>query len=185
MRSCLPLVLMFGVGCGWIPSGHAAVSPELQKAIRANTFEVVIKKPLVDTATYEKPLPLELLPFHERNDAYRSVGTAFALGHNTYVTAAHVFNLAVDSQFGAPELRTADSSVYPVDRILRYSQHEDYVGEVVQRSRADGGVEQTVPERQRLHRGTGEVHVGQMFPLDITRAPPQHAHADIDAKNGS
>jgi TonB family protein len=130
---------MVGVGCGWLPSAHAAVSPELQKAIRANTFEVVIKKPLADTATYEKPLPLELLPFHERNDAYRSVGTAFALGHNTYVTAAHVFNLAVDSQFGAPELRTAENAVYPVDRILRYSQHEDYVVFSVLRDPAPAG----------------------------------------------
>jgi len=41
----------------------------MQKAIRANTFEVVMKKPEADSATYEKPLPLELLPFHERNDA--------------------------------------------------------------------------------------------------------------------
>jgi TonB family protein len=99
----------------------------MQKAIRANTFEVVMKKPEADSATYEKPLPLELLPFHERNDAYRSVGTAFALGHNTYVTAAHVFNMAVDSQYGPPELRGSDSTVYPIDRILRYSQHEDYI----------------------------------------------------------
>jgi hypothetical protein len=38
----------------------------MQKAIRANTFEVVMKKPVADSATYEKPLPLELLPFHER-----------------------------------------------------------------------------------------------------------------------
>jgi serine protease Do len=38
----------------------------------------------------QKPLPLNLLPYYERNDAYRSVGTAFALGHNTFVTAAHV-----------------------------------------------------------------------------------------------
>ena len=72
-------------------TANAVVTPEMQQAIRANTFEVVLKKPEHDFITYEKPLPLDLIPFVERNDAYRSIGTAFALGHNTYVTAAHVF----------------------------------------------------------------------------------------------
>jgi hypothetical protein len=35
---------------------QAAVSPQLQQAIRASTFEVVMKKPEKDPATYEKPL---------------------------------------------------------------------------------------------------------------------------------
>jgi S1-C subfamily serine protease len=109
------------------PGARGSVTPEMQQAIRANTFEVVMKKPETDSAKYEKPLPLELLPFHERSDAYRSVGTAFALGHDTYVTAAHVFSLAINSQFGPPALRGSDNIVYPIDRILRYSQHEDYV----------------------------------------------------------
>ena len=56
------------------------VTPELQHAIRENTFEVVMKKPEKDPITYEKPLPLDLIPFIERTDAYRSVGTAFSLG---------------------------------------------------------------------------------------------------------
>ena len=110
-----------------VEDARAGVSPELQKTIRTNTFEVVMKKPAVDTAVYEKPLPLELLPFRERNDGYRSVGTAFALGQNTYVTAAHVFAAGIDSQYGAPELRGSDGTVYAVERILRYSQHEDFV----------------------------------------------------------
>src|SRR5271166_5814914 len=40
------------------------------------------------------------------------------------------------------------------------AQSEDRVGEVVQRSRADGGVKQASPKRQRLHRSTGKVNVG-------------------------
>jgi TonB family protein len=106
---------------------QAAASPELQKSIRANTFEVVMKKPEKDTATYEKPLPLELIPFRERNDAYQSVGTAFALGHNTYVTAGHVLEAGVESQYGIPSLRGSDGSVYAIDRILRFSMREDYI----------------------------------------------------------
>jgi serine protease Do len=111
----------------WAVSVHAGVSPELQQAIRMNTFEVVIKKPAKDPATYEKALPLELLPFHERNDAYRSVGTAFSLGHNTYVTAGHVLQVGIGSQYGAPELRASDGTVYAIDQIRRFSMNEDFV----------------------------------------------------------
>ena len=106
---------------------RAVVTPELQHSIREQTFEVVMKKPEKDPVTYEKPLPLDLLPFYERNDAYRSVGTAFALGHNTYVTAAHVLVAGVGSQYGAPALRRADASVFAIDRILKFSLSEDFV----------------------------------------------------------
>jgi serine protease Do len=112
--------------CGAL-SARAGVTPELQHAIRAATFEVVMKKPEKDPATYEKPLPLDLLPFIERNDAYRSIGTAFALGHNTYVTAAHVIFAGIATQFGMPSLRRSDGTVFAIDHILQYSQHEDFV----------------------------------------------------------
>jgi TonB family protein len=99
----------------------------LQHAIRTATFEVVMKKPDKDPVTYEKPLPLDLLPFIERNDAYRSIGTAFALGHNTYVTAAHVVAAGIASQHGPPALRRSDGTVLAIDRILQFSEHEDFV----------------------------------------------------------
>jgi len=105
----------------------AAVTPELQRQVRASTFEVVMKKPAEGSVTYEKPLPLELLPYVERTDAYRSVGTAFALGKNTYVTAAHVLVAAVDSQYGAPALRAADGKVHPIATIQKFSAYEDFV----------------------------------------------------------
>lgn len=105
----------------------AGVTSELQHSVRESTFEVVMKKPEKDTASYEKPLPLELLPYYDRNDAYRSVGTAFSLGHNRYVTAAHVIIAGISSQFGAPELRRSDGTVFAIDQILKFSQHEDFV----------------------------------------------------------
>jgi len=61
-----------------------------------------MKKPENDPVTYEKPLPLDLLPYHERNDKYQSMGTAFSLGHNTYVTAAHVLGVGIDGNMGLP-----------------------------------------------------------------------------------
>jgi serine protease Do len=108
------------------PLADGGVTPELERAVRAATFEVVLKKPTHDSLTYEKPLPLELLPYKERTDPYRSVGTAFALGANSYVTAAHLLLLAIDSQYGAPMLRSADGQVYAIKSIVRFSVHEDF-----------------------------------------------------------
>ncbi len=121
-RRCLCVLLLLSA-----VNANAVVSPEMQQAIRAATFEVVLKKPEVDPLTYEKPLPLDLLPFVERNDAYRSIGTAFALGHNAYVTAAHVFVAGVNSQYGPPLLRGSDNKVHSIDHILKFSLHEDLV----------------------------------------------------------
>lgn len=108
----------------------ATPTPEQQELIQSNTFEVVTKKPDKDPVSYEKPLPLELLPYLERTDAYRSVGTAFALGHNLYVTAAHVLLAAVDSQFGEPALRHSGdlgNPVLEIDQILKFSAFQDFV----------------------------------------------------------
>ncbi len=134
-RAYLVFILM-GTGC----LAHAAVTPELQHAIRENTFEVVVKKPEPDPVKYEKPLPLELLPYIERTDAYRSIGTAFALGHNMYVTAAHVIAVAVGSQFGPPALRRSDGTIYGIDRILKFSQHQDFVVFSLQNDPAPAGL---------------------------------------------
>jgi serine protease Do len=119
------LVCALTLGCAF--TAFAGVTPELQRASRENTFEVVMKKPEKDPVTYEKPLPLDLIPFIERTDAYRSVGTAFSLGNNTYVTAGHVILAGVGSQYGAPALRRADGKVFEIDRILKFSLHEDFV----------------------------------------------------------
>jgi TonB family protein len=105
----------------------AGVTAEVQRQIRGSTFEVVMKKPPEGSVRYEKPLPLELLPYVERTDAYRSIGTAFAISPNTYVTAAHVLTAGVDSQYGAPALRAADGTVHPIATIEKFSASEDFV----------------------------------------------------------
>jgi serine protease Do len=110
-----------------VPCAAASLTADLQKQVRAATFEVVIKKPVKDSVTYEKPPPLELLPFVERNDAYWPVGTAFAIGPNTFVTAAHVMVLGVGSQFGLPGVRDSDGHVYSIDKVLKFALHEDFV----------------------------------------------------------
>jgi serine protease Do len=103
------------------------ITPELMRSVRAATFEVVLKKPEADPLQYEKPLPLELIPFAERNDKYRSIGTAFAIAAGTFVTAAHVTGAASGSMAGVPALRDAQGNVYPIDRVTRFSLHEDFI----------------------------------------------------------
>jgi hypothetical protein len=94
--------------------------------VRVATFEVVIRKPQKDALTYEKPLPVELVPFAERNDWYWSIGTAFAIGPNTYVSAGHVMAEGVGGPFGPPSVRDSQGNVYAVDRVLKYSLAEDF-----------------------------------------------------------
>lgn len=122
------LALLLLAGLFSVTPAHAAsLDPAVLPKIQAATFEVVAAKPLNDPLTYEKPLPLELLPFQERNDKYFSIGTAFAIGNNRYVTAGHVLQIGIGSLWGPPALRDAGGNVYAIDKIEKYSLQEDFV----------------------------------------------------------
>lgn len=103
-----------------------SLSPKLEKKVRAATLEVVVELPKSDPLTYEKPLPLELLPFAVREATHFPIGTAFRLGPNEYVSAAHVIGGAVGSQLGAPKLRDQAGAIHEIDQILKYSSREDF-----------------------------------------------------------
>ena len=105
----------------------ASLSPSLQRKVAAATFEVVAAKPVDDPLTYEKPLPLDLLPYRERTDKYYSIGTAFAIGNSRYVTAAHVFGFLTGGLWGEPLLRDSGGNLYPIAQIEKFSEHEDFV----------------------------------------------------------
>lgn len=105
----------------------ASLPPEQLPAIQAATFEVVAAKPTDDPLSYEKPLPLDLLPFQERNDKYHSIGTAFAIGNGRYVTAAHVLMIGVNSLWGPPALRDNGGRVYAIADVQKFSLQQDFV----------------------------------------------------------
>jgi serine protease Do len=119
------LVLMSGLGVSTVQA--ASLDAALLPKIQAATFEVVQAKPTTDPLTYEKPLPLDLLPYQERTDKYYSIGTAFAIGHGRYVTAGHVLMAGQGSLWGAPELRDGAGHVYPIDKIEKFSLRQDFV----------------------------------------------------------
>lgn len=125
----------------------AAAFPDVQAQVRvrAATFEIVMKKPEADSLTYERPLPLELLPYTERTDKYASLGTAFAIAENRFVTAAHVLARGFESQFGEPALRATDGTVHAIDKIHRYSEEQDFA---VFSLRSELGVEPLELSRQ-------------------------------------
>ncbi|MFC3716944.1 serine protease [Luteimonas soli] len=120
------LVLIAGMAfAGASPA--ASLAPERLPAIQAATFEVVAAKPVDDPLTYEKPLPLDLLPFQQRNDKYYSIGTAFSIGDGRYVTAAHVLMAGANSLWGPPALRDNGGEVYAIDKVVKFSMQQDFV----------------------------------------------------------
>jgi serine protease Do len=124
-RALCALVLIGAIAP--LPAHAADLSSGIQQQIRAATFEVVQLKPPDGEVTYERELPLDLIPYQERIDKYRSIGTAFAIAPNRYVTAAHVINLGMGSQFGPPALRDAAGKVYDIDQVFKYSDRRDFV----------------------------------------------------------
>lgn len=122
------LIRAMAIGLLAVGAAHAAsLDPALLPKIQAATFEVVQAKPVDDPLIYERPLPLDLLPYQERTDKYHSIGTAFAIGDNRYVTAGHVLLAGMDSLWGPPELRDASGKVYPIGRIEKFSLRKDFV----------------------------------------------------------
>lgn len=107
-------------------AGATSLDPSILPKVRASTFEVIIPKPTSDPLSYDKPLPLDLLPYQFRNDKYFSIGSAFALDNNRYVTAAHVLNQGIGSMLGEPALRDSNGHVYAIGKIYKYSSQQDF-----------------------------------------------------------
>lgn len=84
-----------------------ALNSDTRKAVQAATFEF--------RAPAGAPRSKDL------------VGTAFAIGPNEFVTAAHLFDKAIGSGFGHPLLVDSRQVGYPVADILQYSEQQDYV----------------------------------------------------------
>jgi hypothetical protein len=75
---------------------------------------------------YKEPLPVELLPFEERNDKFTGIGTAFAVSPTRFVTAAHVIP-ANGTSLDRYYLRDVSGATYEIGRIIKYSQYRDIV----------------------------------------------------------
>mgnify|MGYP001558129659 CR=1 FL=1 len=74
---CLFLILMMaGFACfPYAASADTSLDDKTLDLVSKAVLEVVVKKPVEDSLTYEKPLPLELLPYYIRTDDYYSIGS--------------------------------------------------------------------------------------------------------------
>jgi S1-C subfamily serine protease len=122
----LALATVLGLGAATAVQA-ASLDPQVLPGIQTATFEVVAAKPVDDPLTYEKPLPMDLLPYQQRTDKYFSIGTAFYIGDGRYVTAGHVLLVGIGSLWGPPALRDAAGHVYPIDKIEKFSLGQDFV----------------------------------------------------------
>lgn len=97
------------------------------KQYKKGIFEVVTKK-LDDNLVYRDEFPHDLIPFHVRNDKFHSVGTAFLIGDNTFVSAAHVFSIGYDSLWSDNfAVRDTKGNVFEITEVQKYSNYRDLI----------------------------------------------------------
>ena len=108
-----------------VVASAAPLEPDIQRQVREATFEVVVPKPAEESIRYDKSWH-ELLPYQMRADKYVSVGTAFAIGDNTYATAMHVLIASFGDSRGEPMLRDAAGKLYPIAQVTKGSVDQDF-----------------------------------------------------------
>jgi len=109
-----------------ISAPEKADLPKLFQRVRGCVFEVVIHKRIDTGAAYMERLPVENLSYQERHDSVWSIGSAFAVGRDTVLTAAHVMELGVDDTILEPMLRDINGRIFKIGQILKYSSHQDF-----------------------------------------------------------
>jgi hypothetical protein len=123
-------LFLYLTGCAGLPGGaskDATLGSRVMDTIGEAVYEVVVLKPTKDSLQYEKPLPMDLIPYLIRTDKYYSIGTAFAISPSEFVSAAHVMNLGSGSQFKEAFLRDRQGKVYSIEKVLKYSKNRDFV----------------------------------------------------------
>ncbi|CAK8719109.1 Serine protease [Candidatus Electrothrix laxa] len=88
-------------------------------------YEVVTPKLEDEKITYARKLPFEKLGYVERNEKYRSIGTAFFINEKELMTAEHVFGLRYFSLNKDFFIRDRDGQVYSVDKVRKCSTRRD------------------------------------------------------------
>ncbi len=111
-----------------------------------SVYEVLVKKPFdnpytkeekiknnreseirEDPIIYEEELPWDTLNYPLRVDEYYSIGTAFAISENTFISAAHVVGLDAQVLWGDLFIRDRNGNVTEVDQVIKYSNYRDYI----------------------------------------------------------
>jgi len=120
------LILAFGFSSLAYAEKEELSSTQIKK-LKNGIFEVVSLK-LTDNAVYKEEFPHDLIPFHIRKDKYHSLGTAFLIKENTFVSAAHVFNLEYQSLLSDSfAVRDTKGKLYKISNVEKYSNYRDLI----------------------------------------------------------
>lgn len=123
---CIIAAGLLMAGLATSSASAATLGAALEKKARAATFEVVVPKRPEGPLRYERPLPLELIPFAIRQDKYQPIGTAFALDKGRFVTAAHVLIAAMTAPYETVSIRGQGGDIHEIAEIHQLSLAEDY-----------------------------------------------------------
>ncbi|WP_319563062.1 serine protease [Marispirochaeta sp.] len=139
------LSLIITIGCvtpGGDTQGSNLVKRDITAVIQKTCFEVVVPRLEAEHIVYDRELPWEKIPYIVRTDDYNSIGTAFAIGEDRFITAAHVFSLTDDSLLYEDYfIRDSNGEVFPVTNLIRFHDSKDFVEFTVEGFRADSYLE--------------------------------------------
>lgn len=123
-----PLTILIAITVfGCMTPREISVNPNLNKVISEACFEVVQLRVESEQIEYARDLPWNTIPAHARNDAYYSIGTAFAVAPDRFITASHVFDTPRKSLFYSDYyIRDSRGDVYAVTDILRFHADDDF-----------------------------------------------------------
>ncbi|MDR0402405.1 MAG: serine protease [Treponema sp.] len=111
-----------------LPAFAQVLSPKLRSLVNDAVFEVVVKKPEEKNIVYDKEIDWTVIPFAVRNDAYYSIGTAFAISETEAATAFHVIDLSSQGDvFKEYYIRDSEKNVYEIDRVIKASNERDFL----------------------------------------------------------
>lgn len=108
-------------------SAQLAVSPELFRTLNKSVFEVVIKKVEDAFMQYAEDLPLDKIPFRQRNDKFFTIGTAFSIEKGKFISAAHVFDVTTKDLNYDYYIRDYKQNIFKIKNVTKYSYAVDLI----------------------------------------------------------
>jgi serine protease Do len=127
--AALMLTVFTGCSHGGKPRYHETFVPLPKSVIdlvSQATFEVVVAKEINTSLIFDQD-PIENAPFQKKGDTYVSIGTAFLIGPNRFVSAAHVLQVDAPSLLSVLKLRDIDGKIYTPTQVVRCSSFRDLI----------------------------------------------------------
>lgn len=102
------------------------LSKRVVALVKQATYEVVVAKESNSSMIFDQD-PMGDMPFQKKGDSYVSLGTAFQVGPNRFVSAGHVLQVDTPSLFSVLKLRDVDGKIYTPTQVTRYSNFRDLI----------------------------------------------------------